>query len=58
MQSLLEWLRGNFESEKYSQPSWKHLIDTISEINPALADELAGTHTGMRNLLHIYYRLG
>ena len=53
MQSLLEWLRGNFESEKYSQPSWKHLIDTVSEINPALADELAGTHTGMRDIYYI-----
>ena len=47
MQSLYEWLRGKFESEKYNHPSWKHLIDTVSDINPALADDLASKHTGM-----------
>ena len=46
-QCLAEWLQRDLIKGKYDQPSWRWLIDSISEINYAFAKKLAREHPGM-----------
>ena len=45
-----EWLKGDYDVEKYGHPSWRLLVravaDPIGGANPALAHSIAAKHSG------------
>ena len=44
MAVLLEWLKRNYDVEKYGLPSWSALVNAVQPINSALALTIKNHH--------------
>ena len=44
-QTLLTWLRRNYDCQKHGYPSWRTLVLAIKSHNPALAEAIADKHS-------------
>ena len=41
---LLQWLKRNYDLEKYGLPSWERLVDAVKPIDHALASTIKDRH--------------
>ena len=56
-QTILTWLRRNYDYENYGHPSWRRLVLAIKCHNRALAEEIADKHSiGTYMLSHVWSR--
>lgn len=46
-ESIVEWLRKNYNLEKFGPPSWKMLVGAVKRLDNSLALEIANAHRGM-----------
>ena len=42
--SLGEWIKQNYNTEKYGLPSWRTLLSAIAEVDKRLFKQLAAAH--------------
>ena len=47
--TITEWLRRNYNTERFGAPSWRMLVFAVKELDNALAHEIAGNHRGSYN---------
>ena len=45
-EALKEWIKMNYDTERYGKPSWKTLLDAIAKIDKLLFNRLATEHQG------------
>ena len=43
---LREWLKLNYEHEKYGRPSWRRLAEAVRSLDYGLFEEIARNHGG------------
>ena len=57
---LTLWLKGNYDTERFGEPSWELLARAVSDSgggnNPALAEDIMRRHGGMYILCFVRFR--
>ena len=46
-----EWLKKNYNTPKFGEPSWKMIVEAVSAVDNGLAQRIAGNHSGSVYLL-------
>ena len=58
--ALKEWIKMNYDTERFGKPSWKTLLHAIAKIDKLLFNRLANEHPGTGTcivLVIIYYQI-
>ena len=45
-EALKEWLKLNYNHQKYGRPSWRRLADAVRSLDYGLFEEIARNHAG------------
>ena len=45
-EALKEWIKMNYDTQRYGKPSWNTLLKAIAEVNVLLFNRLATEHQG------------
>ena len=51
-QSIMEWLKKNYNLEKFGHPSWRMLVRAVKRLDNALAHGIAIAHGGKSVWIH------
>ena len=52
--ALKHWIRQNYNTKKFGEPSWRTLIDAIAMVDNKLAWRLSSCHQCTRKLIKLY----
>jgi len=44
--TMIEWLRKNYMTEKFGDPSWRLLVEAVGQFNKGVAERIARDHPG------------
>ena len=46
LESIMEWLKKNYNFERFGPPSWRMLVRAVKRLDNALAHDIADAHRG------------
>ena len=52
-QALAEWLKYNYNCEKYGKPSWRSLARAVQSLDQSLCEKIISDHQGERTHVHV-----
>ena len=44
--TVQEWLKKNYNTAKFGEPSWRMIVEGVAEVDNGLAQRIAGKHSG------------
>ena len=44
--TVQEWLRKNYNTAKFGDPSWRMIVEAVADVNNDLAKKIAAKHPG------------
>jgi len=44
--TMSEWLKKNYKTEKFGDPSWRLLVKAVGDFNKSVAERIAQEHQG------------
>ena len=45
-EALKQWIRQNYDTERYGKPSWRNLLKAVAKVNKGMSKQLATNHQG------------